>query len=151
MYFSPDLKTPNVEFSVSFWIGWCMQYKEAASGSSAIINLSSQIPTYLKFNMVNKCIRITHFPFSNLFIDWYFTDRVTKNRSQKNHIAQILQNSDKSNFIVSNTNKLSLFLLNKNTPPYCGLILTVGIMIWTNWSLHLRMHPSFQISLPNCF
>lgn len=57
MYFAPDLKTPNVEFSVSFWTGWYMQYKEAASGSRAIINLSAEIPTYWNF-IINFSITI---------------------------------------------------------------------------------------------
>lgn len=46
MYFSPVLKTPNVELTLSFCTGRCMQNNEAASGSRVITNLSLQIEAY---------------------------------------------------------------------------------------------------------
>lgn len=44
MYFSPALKALKMNLSLSFSIGMYMQYKEAASGSRAIIKLSLRTP-----------------------------------------------------------------------------------------------------------
>ena len=44
MNFDPDLKTPYVEFSLSFSTGRYIKYKDAASDLGAITNLSLWMP-----------------------------------------------------------------------------------------------------------
>lgn len=69
----PGSKTLNEQFLLSIWIGWCMQYRKAASGSVTINNFSPQMPTLKRTRIysINGCIRIRKLKHEDLSIDLY--------------------------------------------------------------------------------